>query len=319
MYFQVARVLGRNVSVVARLVHKYQRTGRVEDERRHPRGRVTTQIQDGQIVADHLRDRFKTATFTSRTTLGTHGRPISRRTVLRRLRDQGLRARRPFRGLVLTQRHRQQRERWARRHQRMTRAEWANVLFTDESRFNLYNSDGRWRVYRRRGERLNDACIVQREQYGGGSVMVWAGVSLHTKTDLVVVRGNLNAVRYQQDILIPVAIPHLQAAGRGMIFMQDGAPAHTARTTQNLLQQHNIRQLPWPAKSPDLNVIEHLWDELNIRVRKRRVAPRNLQQLEQALRDEWRNIPQRFIVNYVLSMRRRCLRVIQANGGHTGY
>ena len=197
MYFQVARVLGRNVSVVARLLHKYQRTGHVEDERRHPRGRVTTQIQNGQIVADHLRDRFKTATLTSRTTLGTHGRPISRRTVLRRLRDQGLRARRPFRGLVLTQRHRQQRERWARRHQRMIRAEWANVMFTDESRFNLYNNDGRWRVYRWRGERLNDACIVQREQYGGGSVMVWAGVSLHTKTDLVVVRGNLNAVRYQ--------------------------------------------------------------------------------------------------------------------------
>ena len=155
----------------------------------------------------------------------------------------------------------------------MARAEWANVWFTDESRFHLYNSDGRWRVYRRRGERLNDACIVQREQYGGGSVMVWAGASLHTKTDLVVVRGNLNAVRYQQDFLVPVAIPHLQAAGRDM---QDGAPAHIARTTQNLLQQHSIRQLPWPAKYPDLNVIEHLWHELNRRVRKRRVAPRNL-------------------------------------------
>ena len=202
---------------------------------------------------------------------------------------------------------------------RMTRAEWANVLFTDESRFNLYNNDGRLRVYRRRGERLNDDCLFQREQYGGGSVMVWAGVSLHTKTDLIVVRGNLNAIRYQQEILLPVAIPHLRAGGRGMLLLQDGAPAHTARATQALLLQHNVRQLRLPPKSPDLNVIEHLWDELNRRVRRRQAVPRNLLELEQALVEEWQNIPQAFIRNYVLSMRQRCLHVNRARGGHTKY
>ena len=84
------------------------------------------------------------------------------------------------------------RNRWARQHQRMARADWTHVLFTDES-----PNDGRMRVYRRRGERLNDDCVFQRDPYGGGSVMVWAGVSLHTKTDLVIIHGNLNAVRYQ--------------------------------------------------------------------------------------------------------------------------
>lgn len=307
------------MSTIVSLLQKFQRTGRVDDEPRQPRGRVTTPVQDAQIVADHLQNRFKTATCTARTTNGTHVRTVSRQTVLRWLHDQGIRARRPFRGLILTPRHRLQRERWARRHQRMTRAEWANVLFTDESRFNLYHNDGRMRVYRRRGERLNDECVFQRDQYGGGSVMVWAGVSLHTKTDLVIVQGNLNAARYQQEILIPVAIPHLRAGGRGMVFMQDGAPAHTARTTQTLLQQQNVWQLPWPSKSPDLNVIEHLWDELNRRIRMRPAAARNLRELEQALVQEWRNIPQGFIRNYVMSMRQRCVHVVRAMGGHTRY
>ncbi|XP_060551452.1 uncharacterized protein LOC132713030 [Ruditapes philippinarum] len=210
---QVARVFGRNVSVIARLLLKYQRTGRVEDERRQPRGRVTTPVQDAQTIASHFQNRFKTAESTALTTVGTHGRHISSKTVIRRLRDQNIRARRPYRGLVLTARHRQQREQWARGHQRMTRAEWANVLFTDESCFNLFHSDGRVRVYRRSGDRLNNACIIQRDWYGGGSVMVWAIVSLHTKTDLIIIQGNLTAVKYQQDVLIPVTIPHLQAGG----------------------------------------------------------------------------------------------------------
>ena len=194
------------MSTILRLQRKFHRTGRVDDEPRRHRGRVTTLAQDWQIVATHEQNRFNTATATARRTNGTHGRHISYH---RRLCDQGIRARRPFRGLILTPRHRLQRERWARQHLRMTRAEWANVLFTDESRFNLFNNDGRMRVYRRRGERLNDDCAFQRDHFGGGSVMVWGGVSLNSKTDLVIVPGNLNTARYQEGILLPVAIPHL--------------------------------------------------------------------------------------------------------------
>jgi transposase len=104
-----------------------------------------------------------------------------------------------------------------------------------------------------------------------------------------------------------------------MILMHDGAPAHTAHAIRNLLQQQNIQQLPWPSKSPDFNVIEHLWDELNRRVRRRAVQPRNLPELEQALVQEWRNIPQRFLRNYVMPMRQKCMKVLQAQGEHIGY
>ena len=123
---------------------------------------------------------------------------------------------------MLTPRHGLQRERWARLHLCMTRAEWANVLFTDEIRFNLFNNDGKMHMYRRRGVRLNDDCVFQMDHFVGGSMMVWGGVSFSSKTDFVIVPGNLNAARYQQDIMLPVAI--LRANGHGMILMQDGAP-----------------------------------------------------------------------------------------------
>jgi hypothetical protein len=55
--------------------------------------------------------------------------------------------------------------------------DWANILFTDESRFHIDSSDGRSRAYRRVGERYADACVIQRQSFGGGSAMVWGGIT----------------------------------------------------------------------------------------------------------------------------------------------
>ena len=162
------------------LQRKFHWTGRVDIGKAS--GKVTTPAQDRQMIAAPEQNRFNTATATASRTNGTHGI----KTVLIHVLDQGIRARRPFRGLILTPHHRLQRERWARQHLRMTRAEWANILFTTvESRFNLFYNDGKMHAYRRRCERLNDDCIFQREHYGDGSVMVWGGVSLNSKTDLL--------------------------------------------------------------------------------------------------------------------------------------
>jgi transposase len=75
--------------------------------------------------------------------------------------------------------------------------------------------------------------------------------------------------------------------------------------------------LPWPAKSPDLNPIEHIWDLLDRRARA--ILPRNVRKLAGALVEEWDNISQQELENQVQSMRRRCTAVLNAAGGHTRY
>ena len=94
---------------------------------------------------------------------------------------------------------RQQRRLCAQTHRRWTRQDWQKVLF-DESRFCLTRGDGQIRVYHRRNERYTAACTLERDRFGGGgSVMVWGSVSQHHQTELVVIAGNLNAVRYREE------------------------------------------------------------------------------------------------------------------------
>ena len=242
---------------------------------------------------------------------------IHARTVRRRLRDRHLRARRPYRGPVLTPRHLQQRLLWCRRHLNWTRRQWGDVLFTDESKFNVYMADGRQRVWRRRGERFANCCVQQHDRWGGGSVLVWAGVTSATRTQLVILNGPVNAQTYQNQVLNPVVRPFIRQ--HGGLLQQDNARAHTARATQQYLQAHNINTIAWPSLSPDLAPIEHVWDELGRRVYQRNPAPRNVNQLRQALLQEWQLIPQRRITNIINTMRQRCNACIAAGGGHTRF
>ena len=103
------------------------------------------------------------------------------------------------------------------------------------------------------------------------------------------------------------------------LFQEDNAQAHSAFLTQNFLQANEIHVPDWPALSPDLAPIEHLWDELGRCIHNRRRQPMNVNELQAALRQEWSNLPQAFINRLVNSMRRRCTAVVNADGGHTRY
>jgi transposase len=92
-----------------------------------------------------------------------------------------------------------------------------------------------------------------------------------------------------------------------------------AHVFQDFLNQNCIRALPWPALSPDLTPIEHLWDKLGRRVRHSQNPPETLQKLRDTLVHEWNKIPQDFIQRLIGSMRRRCESVVAARGGHTRY
>ena len=315
---QVANHFGVNVSTIERLVRRLRETGHLADWPRSGRPRVTSRRQYRIIRLAHLRNRHLTATETALNTVGTHNRQISPKTVGSRLREIGLRARRPYVGLPLTKARSCVVWRGCRR-MRPGYFRWGSgdEFFLRTIIGSLYRADGRRRVYRRRGERFADACVVERDRFGGGSVMVWGCIAHGIKSQLIIVAGNMTAVRYRDEILRPVAVPLLQQ--RNLILQQDNARPHVARVCQDFLANNNIAPLAWPPYSPDLTPIEHMWDELDRRVRKRRNPPATLAQLRNALIDEWNNIPMRTVNALVNSIQRRIRAATAARGGHTRY
>lgn len=316
---EVAAEMGCTQSTICKLLARYTDTGVVRDRPRSGRPPVTTPNQDRYIVLQHLRDRFLPATRTAAATPGRHNRRISASTVRRRLRRRALAARRPCKGPVLNQIHRRNRLRWCQLRQRWTQRQWNQVLFSDESRFCLSFADGRQRVWRKRGERFARCCIKQFNRWGGPGVLVWAGISSRFRTPLVVVEGNLTARRYVDEILRPHLLPFLEAHPTVRLFQQDNARPHVARLTLNFLQEQEVEVLPWVACSPDLNPLEHIWDELGRRLYARMPLPQNRQMLIAALQEEWERMPQARIQKVIQSMRKRCVACVRALGGHTRF
>ena len=102
-------------------------------------------------------------------------------------------------------------------------------------------NDGRATVWRRQDERYADCCVREFSRCGGGSVMVWGGISWRYKTPLVVIEGNLTARRYIDEVLEPVIVPFLQNHADVMLYQQDNARPHSARLTSGFLVQNNVQ------------------------------------------------------------------------------
>lgn len=316
----VAARIGVDRKTVRRWWRRYQLDGSHTRNAGSGRRRKTDNVADRQLCILAKRNRFVPCRLYHHYWRDSCEVQVSRRTVYRRLLQSHLRSYRPLQRIPLGPQHKLARRNWCNERLQWSE-EWKNILFTDESRFSLDFNDGRLRVRRLPNERFNEQCIVEHDRFGRGSVMVWGGITWNGRTDLVRINGNLTSQRYVDEVLIPTVIPFIRR-NQNTVLQQDNARPHSARNTVIALQDRGIEVLPWPARSPDLSPIEHIWDIMGRLVNdpdRYPIPAASFNILEARLRHEWTQIPQHDIQHLIESLPRRLQNCIGRRGGHTRY
>jgi transposase len=126
------------------------------------------------------------------------------------------------------------------------------------------------------------------------------------------IQGTLTAATYIK-ILNSQLIPSARRISKGKyLFMQDNDPKHTAKVTKAFFSRKDIKLLPWPAQSPDMNPIETLWDLMENKMKERR--PSNLEELWELLQATWSSFTVEELNNLAHTFTDRCRDVIKCKG-----
>jgi len=182
---------------------------------------------------------------------------MSTRTIRRYFASVGMVYRNVQRKIFLTREHKERRIEIARKWI-IDDHDWKTTIFSDEKRFSLDGPDN-WMTYLLKNEKINR----ERRQCKGGGVMVWLMVMPNGLLAHKIIDGKFRSLDYIELLRTCVVPISKLNYGNDFFFQEDNCSVHKAKSVRTFMKESNIKVLDWPAKSPDLNIVEDIWKMLS--------------------------------------------------------
>lgn len=331
------KIVSQRLSVSERSLrrwwHAHKAGSRLES--RPKQGRPKTISRVAKIVISKSVGKRRQSTRRIATRLSNSGITISKSTVHRYLKGTlGLKSYKRPKKPRLTEKMKENRLKFARKTEKWTIEQWKKVLWSDESSFELFSLPNRQndRVWSKSSRNIEPCLRIKFPP----KIQVWGMISFQAVSELhLIPKGQMvNGAYYRDSILAKTCLDAIKRKRkRGSIlersmlpnmselfFMQDGAPAHTANSTQEWCSKkfpNFWRKAEWPGNSPDLNPIENVWAYMKEKISEMGDA-NTLKGLEKNLIEAWRSIPPDFLANLICSMPNRVKLVIEKDGDYIG-
>lgn len=311
----IATQVSTSLPTVRHWIHHFDEKNDLLDEHRSGRPRCTDGTMDAAIVGAAVVDNnFCTPRGLKR----KHGIDASTRTIDRRLQEAGLFGRVARHKKKFSVEDKRKRLSFAEGYQSWSSEQWEHVLFCDEKIFKGEGFSGQVWVRRPIGEADNPKYCVPHLPHPI-QLNVWGCFCARGLGYLYIFNETLDGKllkRILADNLIPSAQLHYKKDPPELWWLlQDNDPKH--RSVRAWLHNHGINVLDFPPYSPDLNPIEHLWQDVARRVEAKPAS--TMDELQDAIADEWAATSIDFLHALARSMPARCKAVIDATGDHTNY
>ena len=151
------------------------------------------------------------------------------------------------------------------------------------------------------------------------SIMVLAGVSFNYRTPICFIENTMKSLDYTLTYTSHI-LPNIPRSWRSdWRLLQDNAPPHRALATKKYFDDMGVNCISFPPKSPDLNIIENVWNLLARQVYSDGKPKRDINELRQSIIQSWWILSPITINGLVDSMKDRLIAVIKSDGSSTKY
>uniref|UniRef100_A0A8C7LNS2 Transposase Tc1-like domain-containing protein n=1 Tax=Oncorhynchus mykiss TaxID=8022 RepID=A0A8C7LNS2_ONCMY len=316
-YRTIGKQLGETATTVGAIIRKWKKFKMTVN---HPRSGAPCKISPcgASMIMRKVRDQPRTTRQDLLNDLKRAGTTVSKKTISNTLRCHGLKSCSARNVPLLKPAHVQARLKFANDHLDDPEEEWEKVMWSDETKIELFGLNSTRRVWRKKKDEYNPKNTIPTVKHGGGNIILWGCFSAKGTGQLHRIEGRMDGTMYRE-ILTNNLLPSVKALkmGHGWVFQHDNDPKHTARANKEWLRKKHLKVLEWPSQSPDLNPIENLWRELKVHIAQRQ--PRNLKDLEKVCMEELAKIPAAVCANLVKNYWKRMISVIANKGFYTKY